>query len=180
MILATPRMAAIDDILERWRAPLAHDFNGYRNHCCRVLSFCLALSGRNAGAVEKFAIAAAFHDLGIWTHHTFDYIGPSRTLARDYLAETNRSHWAAEIETMIEQHHKMTAYTANPQWLVEPFRKADWVDVSKGLLKFGLPLALVHRVMAEFPNMRFHQRLVVLGWRRFKTHPRSPLPMMRL
>jgi hypothetical protein len=35
---------------------------------------------------EKIAIAGVFHDLGIWTNKTFDYIAPSVVLAREYLA----------------------------------------------------------------------------------------------
>jgi hypothetical protein len=31
--------------------------------------------------LEKIAVAAVFHDLGIWTNKTFDYIAPSVALA---------------------------------------------------------------------------------------------------
>jgi hypothetical protein len=38
-------------------------------------------------------IAACFHDLGIWTDHTFDYLSPSAGLARDYLQRYGLSAW---------------------------------------------------------------------------------------
>jgi hypothetical protein len=170
----------LDGILEGWRVPLSRDFAAYRNHCYRVLNFCLAFHGESAETMSKVSIAAAFHDLGIWANKTYDYLGPSKQLARKYLAKTNKGAWSEEIETMIEQHHKLRKYEINPNWLTEPFRKADWVDISKGMLKFGLPSIFVAETMSRFPNAGFHKRLIALTIQRLKTHPFSPLPMMRL
>lgn len=170
----------LDDILDSWRASLSGDFAAYRNHCYRVLNFCLALCGEGGDTLSKVSIAVAFHDLGIWANNTYDYLGPSKQLAREHLAKTNRGAWSEEIETMIEQHHKIRKYNANPSWLVESFRKADWIDVSRGRLKFGLPSASVLETLSRFPNAGFHKRLVALTRQRFKTRPFSPLPMMKL
>ena len=171
---------ALDTILESWRPSLVADFTAYSNHCHRVLNFCTAFCGESEEAIEKVSIATAFHDLGIWANNTFDYLGPSRQLARVHLAEIHREGWGEEIEAMIEQHHKVSKFSGHPGWLVEPFRKADWIDVSKGMLRFGLTPAFVNEVMARFPNSGFHRRLMALTWQRLKTHPLSPLPMMKL
>ena len=170
----------LDNILESWRASLGGDFAAYRNHCYRVLNFCLAFCGDSTEALSKISIAVAFHDLGIWVNNTFDYLGPSKQLARAYLAKSNQGAWSEEIETMIGQHHRLRKYQTNPGWLVEPFRKADWIDVSRGWLKFGLSSALVAETLSTFPNAGFHKRLIALTRQRLKTHPFSPLPMMRL
>lgn len=53
---------------------LGDDFTAYRNHTYRVANLCVALSRTNAEQLEKIAMATAFHDLGIWTDHTFDYL----------------------------------------------------------------------------------------------------------
>lgn len=37
------RSPILDSILENWWVPLDHDFVAYKNHCYRVLNFCLAL-----------------------------------------------------------------------------------------------------------------------------------------
>lgn len=172
--------ARIDAILETWRAQLAGDFDAYRNHCYRVLNFCLALGGESGDAMDKVSIAVAFHDLGIWANRTYDYLDSSRALSRDYLANGGQSAWAAEIDSMIAYHHKLTRYRAEAGAQVEAFRKADWIDVSRGRLTFGLSPRFIADVISAFPNAGFHARLVALTVQRLKTHPLSPLPMMRL
>src|SRR4030066_1648980 len=152
----------LDGILESWRASLGGDFAAYRNHCYRVLNFCLAFCGESAETMSKFSIAVAFHDLGIWADNTYDYLGPSKQLARAYLAKSNQGAWSEEIESMIEQHHRLRKYKANPGWLVEPFRKADWIDVTRGRLKFGLLPVFVAETLSQFPNAGFHKRLIAL------------------
>lgn len=170
----------LDGILESWRVPLGGDFAAYKNHCYRVLNFCLAFCDESADTMSKISIAVAFHDLGIWANNTFDYLEPSKQLAREYLAKMDKDAWSEEIETMVDQHHKLRKYNAHPNWLVEPFRKADWIDVSKGTLKYGLPSAHIAAILTTFPNAGFHKRLIGLTIQRLKTHPLSPLPMMRL
>lgn len=170
----------LDSILESWRPRLGEDFTAYRNHCYRVLNFCLAFCGDSGENMTKVSIAAAFHDLGIWANNTYDYLGPSKQLACEHLEKSNQGGWSEEIETMIEQHHKLRKFKANPSWLVEPFRKADWIDISGGKLRFGLPSAFVTDILAKFPNSGFHKRLIALTKQRLKTHPFNPLPMIRL
>lgn len=173
------RIDLLDELLERHRAELGADFTAYRNHCSRVVNFCAALSSAEEEPLRKMAIAAAFHDLGIWTDHTFDYLPPSERLAADYLAAEGKPEWTAEVTAMIGQHHKLTPYRQEPAALVEAFRKADLVDVSLGLVRHGLPKAFVKEVLAAFPNAGFHQRLVQLFAQRLRTKPWSPAPMMR-
>ena|SRR5215471_2753475 len=111
--------------------------------------------------LEKIAVAAAFHDLGIWTNKTFDYIAPSVAIARRHLAARAMADWIPEIEAMIVDHHKVTPSRADPQSLVE-FRRADWIDVSRGLRRFGLPQTFIAAVATTWPNAGFHRRLVQL------------------
>lgn len=65
-------------------------------------------------------------------------------------------------------------------WLVEPFRRADWVDVSRGLIRFGLPRSFLREVFATWPAAGFHKKLVQLELGRLRTHPWNPLPMVKL
>ena len=88
--------------------------------------------------------------------------------------------WIAEIEGMIADHHKITPSTPITDSLVEAFRRADWIDVTRGLRTFGLPRPLIRSLFAAWPSAGFHWRLVQLTLERFRTHPLTPLPMVKL
>ncbi len=167
------------ELIEPWRSPLGRDFEAYRNHVFRVFTFGVRLGGNAPESVEKIAIAAVYHDLGIWTDRTFDYLPHSIRLARAHLAATGRGQWVEEIVAMIDEHHKITPYRSRPDWLVEPFRRADLVDLSLGTIRFGLGREFVREVRERFPNCSFHGRLAELAMARLGSDPFDPLPMMK-
>src|SRR5580765_7216343 len=109
------RIPTIDDVLNEHATVLGDDFLGYRNHVYRIVNLSVAIAGRSE--LEKIAVAAVFHDLGIWTNGTFDYIAPSVALAHEYLVARGREDWTAEVEGMIADHHKITRSTADPDSL---------------------------------------------------------------
>lgn len=172
-------LRVIDDVLLAHAPQLGADLPAYRNHAYRVANLCAALRPPDADGHDKVAIAAAMHDLGIWTAGTFDYLPPSIELATAHLRSCGRPEWTAEITTMIREHHKLSAYRGNPHWLVEPFRRADWVDVSRGGIRYGLPRNLLRQIFSTWPNAGFHRRLAQLAFERLRSHPLSPLPMLR-
>ena len=169
------RVPLLDDLLEAHRAALGGDYAAYRNHCCRVYHLAVELAG--AARADLIAVACAFHDLGIWTDGTFDYLAPSAQRARRWLHEQGRAADADRVAAMIEYHHKLTPYTADP--LVEAFRRADWIDVSLGALCFGVPRVHVQALQRAFPDAGFHWRLVQLTARQLAREPWRPLPMFR-
>lgn len=173
-------IATLDELLNTRLADLGDDFVGYRNHCYRVVNFCNALVPAEGSQLEKLAIAAAFHDLGIWTDRTFDYLKPSMRLACAHLAQVDKSDWSPEISGMIREHHKISRYQQKAEWLIEPFRCADWIDVSHGLRSFGLRRRQVREIFSVWPDAGFHRRLAQLSIKRLCTHPWNPLPMLRL
>lgn len=172
--------ARLESILETYRGALGPDFEGYRNHTCRVAALCQSRGHTSADDAAKIEMAAAFHDLGIWTSGTFDYLAPSVSLALAYLSEAGKAEWASEIETMILNHHKVRSLAGDESSLAESFRRADWADVSLGFLTFGLSRAAIREAYATWPSAGFHRRLVQLGLARARSHPLSPLPMLRL
>jgi hypothetical protein len=172
-------LPTVEEVLDDHASELGHDRIAYRNHVYRVVNLCLAIVGDSRVELEKIAVAAVFHDLGIWTNNTFDYIAPSVAIAREHLAARGKADWIPEIEAMIVDHHKVTPSHANPQALVESFRRADWIDVSRGLRSFGLPRPFIAAVAATWPSAGFHRRLVQLTIDRFLKHPLTPLPMVK-
>ena len=172
-------VATLDRVIADHASDLRDDLVGYRNHAYRVLNFCVALGPADADT-ERIAVAAAYHDLGIWTHGTFDYLKPSASWAAAHLQAEGKETWIPEVTEMIRQHHKVSRYRPAVHALVEPFRRADWLDVSLGLVTFGLSRAQVRELYAIWPSAGFHWRLVELEVRRLRTHPWNPLPMVRL
>lgn len=172
-------LQTVEEVLDDHASELGHDLIAYRNHVYRVVNLCVAIVGDAGLELKKIAIAAVFHDLGIWTNHTFDYIDPSVALAREHLAARGMADWLPDIEAMIVDHHKVTSSRAEPRLLVESFRRADWIDVTRGMRRFGVPRRFITAVAATWPSAGFHRRLVELTIDRWSKHPLSPLPMVK-
>ena len=173
------RISSIEEILGERKSELGGDYLGYRNHVYRMVHFCFALKDLNVEERKKVIIAGCFHDLGIWTDGTFDYLPPSIALAAGYLKHKRLEHWIPEIEQMIDQHHKIRKLPDTSYPLAEVFRKGDLVDFSLGAVKCGLPRTYIGAVKAQFPNNGFHKRLVRLAGRWICRHPLNPVPVLK-
>lgn len=169
----------LDSILEPWKSTIGPDYEGYKNHCTRMAHCCFALRDCTEEERRKITIAAAHHDIGIWTNSTVDYLPPSIAQARQYLADNRLTHWMDEIVQMIDLHHQFRAVKDGQYPLVEVFRQGDLVDFSMGLIRFGIARTTVKAIKMQFPNAGFHKRLMQLagGW--FARHPLSPPPFMK-
>jgi len=169
----------LDELLAQHTEAMGSDAVPYRNHAYRVANLCIAFAPRDPDTLHKIAIAAALHDMGIWTKGTFDYLPPSIELARAHLEQIGRTEWTAEITTMILEHHKISPYRGRADWLVESFRRSDWIDVTVGLRSFGIPRTRLQELLRRWPDAGFHRGLVKLTLKRLRTNPWNPLPMFR-
>jgi len=171
----------IDGVLESWMQRLGTDFAGYRNHVYRVFNYARVLTKDAGRDSEIIAVASAFHDLGVWTHSTLDYLEPSARLATEHVSGDERRTSARTIELMIVMHHKLLPYHGEAEQLVEGFRRADRCDLAFGaLFRAGVDRGYARELNARFPDEGFRGGIArrLLGW--MVTHPRRPLPMMRL
>jgi hypothetical protein len=174
------RIETLDRLLEENAALLGEDRTAYGNHNYRVANFCVELmGGASPEQIDKLGVACYFHDIGVWTHRTLDYLEPSRVFAAEHLAKIGHAEWSPEVEAMVVEHHKLRSAGASAGPMVEPFRKADWIDVSLGLLRFGLPASFVSEVKRSFPNAGFHRLLMKATGRQLRSNPLRPMPMMR-
>jgi len=171
--------ALVDDILQSHAQALGPDLTAYRNHVTRVLHFVFGIAPQLQGAAQPIVIAGAFHDLGIWTARTFDYLDPSSRLAHDFLQVQGLDPLWPEVDLIIQKHHKLRPYTGPYETSVEVFRRADLVDLSLGLIRAGLKPEFIQAVRSQFPNARFHARLVAFTGQQFLRTPLKPLPMLR-
>jgi hypothetical protein len=168
----------IEDILRSHEHVCRGDvtgYRGYRGHVYRMLNFCLALAPQGEEGASKFAIAAAFHDLHVF--ESFDYLGPSAASAARYLRDSGKEQWLPEVAVMIVSHHGFGAYRGEHAALVEPFRRADWVEMSFGLFRFGLARDYVRAVRQAFPIRAFYPHAVLRSATRWLLrHPLHPAP----
>jgi hypothetical protein len=169
----------IDTILSAWQDRIGQDYPGYRGHVYRMFNFCLALRPCSEEEQTKLAIAACFHDIGLWSDHTVDYIPPSMAQANQYLSGHGLQSWSEEIGLMIALHHKVRSVKDDCYPLVELFRKGDLVDFSLGVFACGIPRAYIRQVKAALPNHGFHKFLMKGARDWFLAHPFSAPPFMK-
>lgn len=182
--MSGPLKPLVGERLEPWADRLGADREAYTHHVVRVLELCDALyagtgaAGATPSEREEFLAAGVFHDLGIWTAGTLDYLPPSMELATAWLTEQGRPELVDLVTRMISEHHRIRS-AGPPDDPVELLRRADLVDVSRGLVRFGVPRAVYRRVAREYPNAGFHRRLLQLTGRRIRSHPLRPAPMVK-
>lgn len=166
----------IESLLQSYKQVISEDYQKYRNHVYRVFLNCILIDTAKTNE-EKYAIAAVFHDIGIWTNNTIDYLNPSIEEARRYLWQSGLENWIDEIGLMIYWHHKTSSYGGEYAGTVETFRKADYIDVSLGLFTYGVNRKAISVNRKTFPNAGFHVFLVKKITRNLFRHPFNPLPM---
>ena len=167
----------MDEVIEPYREIIGDQFEPYKNHLKRMLNYAILLHPEyTEDELKRLQIAAVFHDIGLWTVPTVDYLDPSCEEAKKYLKDNNLEIWSrGEIELMVLEHHKVTK--CGPK-LVEIFRKSDWIDVSFGVRKFGLKKEDIKKIIDTIPNLGFHANLNRLALNEIKNR-RNPMPMMR-
>lgn len=172
----------VDEILDEWKPTIGEAFEGYKNHVYRMLHCCMAIYPCSENDLKKLCIAASFHDIGVWSANTVDYLPPSIAEAEKYLEKNKLQDWQEEISLLIELHHKVSpigSELAKKYPLLEPFRRADLADVSLGFISGGVPKELMCALKRNFPNAGFHKVLKRLGVSWFKKHPFSLPPFLR-
>lgn len=168
----------ITNLLSPFKSLLGKDYERYNNHVSRVYLNCLVLDQDSVNH-QRYAIAAVYHDIGIWTDHTFDYLAPSIKQVELFLEKNGKADLTKEISLMIYWHHKIKPYQGEYAKTVEVFRKADWIDVSLGLLSYGADKKTMASYRSQFPNRGFHFFLIKQTFKNFLKHPLNPVPVFK-
>lgn len=150
----------IDALLERYRSALGKDFDRYRNHVYRTTTYAMHLLGGDTTHERLIETAFVYHDIALWTHKEMAYLEPSGALA---LNDNETHQWGLDPELLydaIHWHHKITPYRGANATVIEACRKADWIDVSLGVINHGIHRADIATVKAAFPYLGFHKMLI--------------------
>lgn len=175
--MANKSIPRIEGILQYYTTAIGNDYNAYRNHVYRVYHLTLLLHQQDLSIEENeyLCIALAFHDMGVWTHHTMDYLPPSTDLALFYMNENEMKNTAL-VSQLIGEHHKISKHN---NALVESVRKADLTDLSFGIIGSNLPKSFYQNLVIDFPHLGFQKmitkKLLVYAFK----HPFRPFPMMK-
>ncbi len=180
----TTHITTLETLLQQWRPSFGRDYIAYRNHVYRIINHCIVYAEKNdiplsQETLEIIAIAAAFHDIGIWLDNTFDYLQPSVQHANNYLVQEGKGDWVEVVTSMINEHHKITSFSSDKRNLAEMFRQADWVDVSMGILRFQIPWSNICEIRKVFPYKGFHKKLIQLTLAHSLKSPLNILPMFK-
>jgi len=174
------RHAVLEDMLDEWSPALGPARAAYAGHAYRVYNLARSVLGSSRGD-DELAVASAYHDLGIWSDRTFDYLAPSIARAEGYLRTRASAAPAPLVRELIANHHALRRIRGGiaPD-LAEAFRRADLVDVTGSLYRAGLDRGFLRELVAVFPYAGFHGVLARAAWSWFLKHPLNPLPMLRV
>jgi hypothetical protein len=147
------------DALARLRDATGGPDGPMERHCLRVRHIAAELAGRRGWAIdpEVLTVAAILHDIGLYPAVTRGgvYTADGAALARELLPEHG---WeAARIErcaAAIDRHHDLRSQRDRGDE-VEVVRLADLVDVSGGLVRFGLDRGWLRSLNAAVPRRGF-------------------------
>ncbi len=171
----------VEEILDSHRNHAAGDERGwasYRGHVYRVLNLARAIVPDRDHRDDKLAIAAAFHDIDVFS--SLNYLGPSIRTMDAWLKITGRGAWTEELAVIVAKHHHLTTYKGRHAELAEAFRRADLNDLSQGLIRSRMPREHVRAVRQSIDVGVFFTRTVPRAIvRHLVRHPLDPLPIVR-
>jgi hypothetical protein len=98
----------VEEILDSRREHAAGDERGwfsYRGHIYRLLSLARAVVPDRDNRDDKLAIAAAFHDIDVFS--SLNSLGPFIRTMDAWLQRTGRGAWAEELAVIVAKHHHL-------------------------------------------------------------------------
>lgn len=136
-------------------------------------------------SMELVSIALAYHKIGLWSDKTLAYLESSIKQMEDALTvpvttttegitTTTTAYSSKEIaiiREMISQQFKWYEFNFNNDLtenefdttpvdvLINAVRKANWADCTLGIIRFGMPSALLQAAYTKLPSVGFHKLL---------------------
>jgi hypothetical protein len=155
---------SVEKHLTRFRDVIDKDYEGYRGHIYRVLTYSIHFLHGNEDKIHVIAAALVFHDLGLWTDGTLAYLEPSVNRAEEYFDKKTFSKEDRQlVKDIIYWHHKITPFDGPNSEVVNAVIKGDLIDASSGLFTRGMPRSHIQTVNNAIPEAGFHQTLAEFG-----------------
>ncbi len=153
----------IESRLTPYRDIIGKDYDGYKGHLYRVLTYSLYFLNGDETHRDLIETALVYHDISLWTEKALAYLEPSSQRAIDDNKKHGWGHDPQLLHDIIYWHHKMWPYHGPNEAVVNAVRKADWIDATQGIIKMGMQKHLIQRVNNTIPAAGFHDTLKRLG-----------------
>ena len=157
----------VESILTDYKDVIGSDYDGYRGHIYRVLSYSMHYLNNNEQKQYLDVIAAAlvYHDIGLWTDKQLDYLEPGCKHAKERFEGVFDQDKLDLMDGIITYHHKFTPYEGTNAHIINAVRKADMIDFSLGLVNYGMPDRHIQLIHQNIANNGFHMHLGEIGFR---------------
>ncbi len=165
-----------EQIFQEHNEVIGKDLERYRGHCYRLLNY-INYWKLTEEELKLCEVAIPFHDIGIWTSKTMNYLDPSFEAAKKYVRKNNLNIDEAILENMIVSHHKISTIKNNS--MAEKLRKADLIDLTFGAIRFGIPQKKMRSISEAFPNHGFQKNIYGKVFSHAIRHLGNPFPMLK-
>jgi predicted hydrolase (HD superfamily) len=154
---------AEQDALERLRSVTGVPDGPMERHCLRCRRIAAELARTHGWVIdgEVLTVAAILHDIGLYPAvssggvYTRDGADLARAMLPRYAWTDTRIERCADA---IDRHHELRSQLhRGPE--VEALRRADLIDVSGGLIGFGIDRTWLRRLSREVPRRGFGAEL---------------------
>ena len=71
----------VEELFAPYRTLIGHDFDGYRNHVYRCITYAMHFLDNAAEYEQMVETAFVYHDIGLWTDQELAYLEPSEAVA---------------------------------------------------------------------------------------------------
>lgn len=165
-------VALADRVFE---ATSPYEGDGFRNHCKRLFQLTsLLLDAEHVELDRNVAYAIAMtHDLGIVSERDAGetFLARSLALFERETAGQDLGGTALDVvrECMLYNHRLMPVPNLGPA--AEAFRRAVWIEHSRGHRRYGLERAPVRAIFERYPRGNFDRVLLDFFWRTVRSEP---------
>lgn len=162
----------VESHLSKHKGIIGDDYNGYRGHIYRVLSYTLyKLQGKDDKRQrELIEVALVYHDIGLWSDKDLNYLEPSIEFMKKNIGNKYDEREVNLMTDIIRYHHKFTSFDINSMNkdaiyvdTVNAVRESDLTDFSLGIVTNGVSRGNIKKVMDKIPNDGFHKTLLMIG-----------------
>lgn len=187
----------MDACLSKYKQEFGGAYDVYRNHCLRVLSFAryilITESGFSDAQVQRamplMEVALAYHDMGLFTDLTLEYLDPSAARAERDLKDTLSADDLLLVQNIILWHHKVSPWSGadvEGNAIVNAVRKGDWIDATTCLfggafVRKGVSSGNIVAAHTDLPEMGFGKFLMaIMPWGSYASKLNPGLSFRRL